>query len=856
MNDEIEQDVDQRLEEMDNKETELNQKCYYRSAARVAREIRRVAKAEKRLLPYLGGTFTLMNHAADLLDPVVGREASVELIGLLESEDRARAIQPDLPEWEYEARVNWMSACGYDNLAKATASLHGYNSEGMHECIADGIQVCRRTGKTECITCFREYATDVYAAADDLEMSMHYARVGIAHENPGPHDRRWAGAKDLAMMQIRSGQLSESIESIDRTWQLCETWHNPLHAKAVTQILVGEIAALLGEPGRWSDRLTPIDLPEGEFPWYEFRCDQLKALNECCENDYHGAVSRLAKWDRQLMQKRCLANWFENRLRILATYRLAGDEKQFQRLADQLEEKANSARDWLTLRRLKRLRETDQVHAPIPMVGQCNAGPFAPSAPAPSVKDIPNSTEHEPTVEVGETREPPEFVKSIQQRLIDIRSSEAGASTGEDSIEKVVGDLLSVNLNEERDDEETRWLLNTVYFLTSAGNDQQIWDWASKLMEGYSEDSVSLSLYARLGASLRFREDSKVEDIISENDLEMMFRKSLDLDSDSPGNFRRAGDFFRFMENLGEAERCYARGFRLDRTNADLASSLAGIYRRTERERDALTVLDMAIREGCEDQNLPWDAALLAHHLGNFETVLTYLDAFEEKVSAQPWINYYRASSLLQLERFEEALVAAEKESQLNPDCLLAYRVPQTAAAFELGQSERFQSQLTEILSMKLFEVDYLTPTGMSKLFGLLWNSVKKLNVEDALRDHYLDFMVASGLIPDDAVDSERRTDVEDDMNFYECRLRQPLDERWSEFPGRLADEADWQSYLASWGVLAKTEEEAIKLAMQWQRRAYPLVAEVVSASLGGEGYRDRAGAVWQGYREGVSAQD
>jgi hypothetical protein len=45
----------------------------------------------------------------------------------------------------------------------------------MHGCISDGIQVCQRTGKLECVNCFREYAAEVYLAADDLPMALHQA---------------------------------------------------------------------------------------------------------------------------------------------------------------------------------------------------------------------------------------------------------------------------------------------------------------------------------------------------------------------------------------------------------------------------------------------------------------------------------------------------------------------------------------------------------------------------------------------------------------------------------------------------------------------------------------------------------
>ena len=77
--DEFEHDVDQRLGALRTKVHELWEASLYRSAIRVANEIRRVARAEKRVIPYLNSTFTLMNQGIDLLDPEAARDAALEL---------------------------------------------------------------------------------------------------------------------------------------------------------------------------------------------------------------------------------------------------------------------------------------------------------------------------------------------------------------------------------------------------------------------------------------------------------------------------------------------------------------------------------------------------------------------------------------------------------------------------------------------------------------------------------------------------------------------------------------------------------------------------------------------------------
>ena len=132
-----------------------------------------------------------------------------------------------------------------------------------------------------------------------------------------------------------------------------------------------------------------------------------------------------------------------------------------------------------------------------------------------------------------------------------------------------------------------------------------------------------------------------------------MFRESLKLDGKRVNNFRRAGDYFYNEENLGQAEWCYARGFRLDRADASLALRLADVYRNTDRPRDAMNALDMCLREGCEEAAVAWEAAMCAADLEHHDSLLTYLVQFEMQEPDALWTNYCRASSLCDLDRLD-----------------------------------------------------------------------------------------------------------------------------------------------------------------------------------------------------------
>jgi len=865
---EAEPDIDRHLEALDAKETEFTHACLYRSSSRVAQEIRRTARAERRAIPYIYATFTIMNQAGSLLAPESGRDAAVEMIGLLESEDRARAIQPDLPEADYQRTVNHLSSCAYDNLATATAEMAGFNSDGMHACISEGMNVCRRTGKLQCLTCFREYACDVHRAADDLDMAVHFARAGIAHEKPGPHDRRWASARDLTQLLLLSGQVQAAAETAEQTWELVPTWHNKISAAQNTSLLLREVGELLGKVDQADPRLGFVEhedlkpLPTGEYPWLEMRRDEVDALSATCRGDHARAIELLMPWDKRLLRDRNLREWLEVRLRILAALRAMGNTAEFERMAAQLEAKARPARDWLSLRRLERLRDPAASPSPLASVDTLDAGLFAPRVAAASAAPAVAGNEAASGVAAGDANEaaevnaeaPSELVQGFAGRIGEVNQTEYQDDAERAAVlNGICNDLLAVTPADVPRQLDVRWLLHLTRFtLTEAADFNAVWDWAERLAKSQVGDATSLNLWASLGSTFLFGFENSKFDRADPDRLEKMFRESLDLDVQGPRNFERAGDFFDAVGQAAEAERCYARGFRLDRTNPNLADKLARIYRQTDRERDALAVLDMAIREGGPDPQLLWDAGLLAHAIERYDATLTYLDALDQAIPNRPWTHYYRGAALLALDRADEALVAAEKEAENNPECPYPPRVHRIAALGKLGRADEFRTELRELLDARLADVDYFSRQGISALMRLLWNVMTAaLPEDDALRTTWRDRMIAIGLAPDEIFRAEHlKGEPIEGIGFYVCTIRQPLDASWNDSPLRLAWEADWKGFDVNWGVLARSEDEAKQVVLARQQGLFPLPAEMRELQLNDDGYTDRVGIVWQGFRE------
>jgi hypothetical protein len=99
---------------------------------RVARETQRLARQERKVIPYLQAAISLMNSCLEVFEPEAGVNVAMECIALLESDDHARQFQPDLPEDHYQYMVSRISTCAYDHLAMHTAEKEGHNSDGLY----------------------------------------------------------------------------------------------------------------------------------------------------------------------------------------------------------------------------------------------------------------------------------------------------------------------------------------------------------------------------------------------------------------------------------------------------------------------------------------------------------------------------------------------------------------------------------------------------------------------------------------------------------------------------------------------------------------------------------------------------
>lgn len=854
-------EIDEQLQALSKRSEQLFLECRYRSALRISRELVHTARMQGRVLQYMYGLFDVMRLGHSLLDPQMTREAAVELIVLLQDEEQARRIQPDLNDASYHWVCNWMSACAYDNLAEATGLMSGYNSPGMHECISEGIQVCRQTGKTECIKCFREYAADVYLAADDLAMVRHQCQSLLDYRDENEErDRRWSAHQHLGWINLLEGRWRKSREEYERSVELAQAEH--VYQKDRSRLLAStdldEIRILLGCREELTAHATATERDLSEWPKLELELAKVEALKAVVQEQYEDALEILTEWDRRLTELRCLKDWFEIRLRLVATYLLMGKRSRAEALSKGLEAKAQEAQDYLTLQRWRRLMAPGANICPIPTL----ITPIPDHAEI-SARDVPTSkingdlsshelSEEEPDVAPEPVADAMETPSPLAEMLTEYMRQIMDAADDEPGRQSILNSILSHAPEDVEEANDAAYLVHLSRFVATGTEDAlRIWDWALRMRHHFAEDAVMQNVVASLGHFFRSADAETFHDRIPLADLERWMRLSLSLNPNHPRNFARAGTFFLEEGLAGDAEQCFARAFRLDRTDGTVAHQLADLYRETDRPRDALAVLDICLRKGTTDANVAWEAAMTALQLNQYDMLLTYLDRHRELAEEeQTWFHYYRGLAQFHLGRYEECLHELGEELKFKPPGLMHLHIIRLCALDRLGRDAEARAELDDFLKLPFRDVEYLSLHGLVRLAETLCETLERWPEQDPLRKKTALRLMRAGLISDQYLQLDRQQPTEPHtVRFFHVQLLQPLDGNWAESEGCLAGQQDWQAYVIDWGVLAESEEHAVSLAMALQQQCESASAEVLEVTTGEETYRTQPGVVWQGYR-------
>ena len=888
--------IEKELSGINDAAGDLMESAFCLSAYKLYGELRSRARSEGHLGFYVFGTFFQMTLSQRLLQFETVRERAVELIAIFEDEEQARKIEPSLDLDQYENMIYSMGACAYEVLAEATGALDGYNSEGMQECLTGGIEVCHRIGKLSCIQCFREYACDTHTAADDYELARYHCKQVLNQENDFPErgDRRWLAMLRLATMDIFEGQHESARSKLEQAAELAlaKSVNDPLGAQVAVMLERHALDLIENRPmnERTHGLLSGLP-PRGECPEYDLDVDLLTAIGHAMNQEWKQAEKLLVTWNKSLKQGKAITKWLESGIRLVALYRLRGDMTKAKRLSIQFEEVATKANDWQSIRRLHQILDDSVEITPLGTVIKNTRAPS--TLPQPEPSNVATDMEVKPPSETksdeteSETKEPTPlgpWMDDLTERM-----HNAGKAAEKDSLSKVDvtvfrQELLDRPVKDFSHPEDIGRAMYLMNFLITPDCDRAaVWKWANTLVSSNQEVAYLISLLGRLGMTISMLDrltaelnfDSKhpvfndVDDLddlddfddepanekdlpptsISNERLEQLIRKSLQMEATGVNNNFRAAEVFEYIGNAGEAERCYARAFKLDRTRDDAALALSRIYSETDRLQDALYVLDLCIREGGDSGELLFEAALKAHALTQHELQVSFLQKLHERHAPGPWTNYYLSSGLLELKRPQEAIEAIDREVLLFESKGLHIDSVRAAAHAQLGQSSEAAKFVRLALSRPLAQINDLTLSGVSGAFERLITAAKMCPDERALQLEVEHKMLVAGIATENYFELVRADEKPCDLYLYQCYVSQPLDSAWPESEGCLPDQTEWLTYIAQWGVLARNVAEAEEVALQWQAKCYPLECTLIDIDSSDETLHDRPGIAFQGPR-------
>ena len=316
------EEFDQQFEELVNEYNFAHNKENNLTALRLVKEMKRFAKAHRQLVPYIEAGFYQMNAGSRLFELEQEIENSMELIALLESEEKAKKFQHDYDQDHYDFKVYWILPCAYHNLASNMAYQKGYNSPIVHGTVDDGLQVCRKVGNQEAPIYFREFAVEACIAAGDYEMGEHYNQLCYSVVEKEIEFRRlWIELNDKVRLLICKGMLSDALDVQKKAMVSSELTVSPSWARLEGQLLLEKILWLMGNENEQELILQSLGVTfdSAEIPVFE-ECPeyyilkvQVEAVKLVRQNQPLEAAEKLAKMERFVLGQGNIRYWFDLR---------------------------------------------------------------------------------------------------------------------------------------------------------------------------------------------------------------------------------------------------------------------------------------------------------------------------------------------------------------------------------------------------------------------------------------------------------------------------------------------------------------------------------------------------------------
>lgn len=396
------EDILQRIETIFDEANRLSDDFKSASAVRLVEEAKRLSKRHRLLMPYIRSCFWISNESLSLFDAESGIENAIEMIALLESEERAKAFQPDYDEEHYSYFTYWYTAPAYDFVGLYTAQKNGYNSPLVYGAVEDGIHVSRRTGKLENIDNFMEFAIKMYTAGGDLDMAHRYATICVKHfSQQEEHDRRWVGQDEMGIVYQKRGHINLAVTSFQEALDYAQNYHSIESSQWESSFHLRETLNVAGRIGEFDSimagkqiSLDPKRYPGiGEKPMMFFDKVRENTIEAVCKGEFATAIKKIAEAERFLLSKDAVENWFDFRLQRIAANILAvratsdgrnDEETQISgpslgTLVEELLARAHKANQWYAISAVEAMMQEGFPVCPLGIAYPVDIGPYAPA---------------------------------------------------------------------------------------------------------------------------------------------------------------------------------------------------------------------------------------------------------------------------------------------------------------------------------------------------------------------------------------------------------------------------------------------------------------------------------------------
>jgi hypothetical protein len=182
------------------------------------------------------------------------------------------------------------------------------------------------------------------------------------------------------------------------------------------------------------------------------------------------------------------------------------------------------------------------------------------------------------------------------------------------------------------------------------------------------------------------------------------------------------------------------------------------------------------------------------------------------------------------------------------PPTWLHVHCTRCSALAKLGRTDDAAREAEAALAVRLAEIADLSMAGITANLRNLRSAVQSLGGYDDLRRRVDRRLLAAGLMDDDYFETRRRSNPPvEELGHFMVALLQDLGPDWNADDARTPGCEGWTKAVYRYGVLAKDEESAVRVAISAQTGLFAAPPELLGVELQGGPFHDHPGVTWVG---------